>query len=214
VGHPSLPLANPSRTLSFLSLAHSRPLPCLSLWMLSHWRVPSFTAPMLSLSLISQREGKVKITGKALIFPFNIWVKFVFFSSNLSCFLSLISHLSNLSYQRWIADDSSIDLLDSPSWVTAFNRSHLDCQRGIISGLEAEECPEKSKQWLLRIDTIFLQLFFPLQEVVTTRTTLLILTGWHLGIAVRFEPVWKGNKPNRTEINQFEPVFGSVWFKN
>jgi hypothetical protein len=59
--------------------------------MLSHWRVPSFTAPMLSLSLISQREGKVKITGKALIFPFNIWVKFVFFSSNLLCFLSLIS---------------------------------------------------------------------------------------------------------------------------
>jgi len=91
VGHPSFPLANPSRTLSFLSLAHSRPLPCLSLWMLSHWRVPSFTASMLSLSLISQREGKVKITGKALIFPFNIWVKFVFFSSNLSCFLSLIS---------------------------------------------------------------------------------------------------------------------------
>jgi hypothetical protein len=59
-----------------------------------------------------------------------------------------------------------------------------------------------------------LQLFFPLQEVVTTRTTLLILTGWHLGIVVRFEPVWKGNKPNRTEINRFEPVFGSVWFKN
>jgi len=201
VGHPSLPLANPSRTLSFLSLAHSRPLPCLSLWMLSQWRVPSFTTPMLSLSLISQREGKVKITGKALIFPFNIWVKFVFFSSNLPCFLSLISRLSNLPCQRWIADDSSIDLLDSPSWVTAFNRSHLDCQRGIISGLEAEECPEKSKQWLLRIDTVFLQLFFPLQEVVTTRTTLLILTGWHLGIAVRFEPVWKGNKPNEPNQN-------------
>jgi hypothetical protein len=59
-----------------------------------------------------------------------------------------------------------------------------------------------------------LQLFFPLQEVVTTRTTLLILRGWHLGIAVRFEPVWKGKKPNRTEINRFEPVFGSVRFKN
>jgi hypothetical protein len=24
----------------------------------------------------------------------------------------------------------------------------------------------------------------------------------------RFEPVWKGKKPNRTEINWFEPVFG------
>jgi len=34
-------------------------------------------------------------------------------------------------------------------------RSHLDCQRGIISGLEGEECPEKSKQQLLRIDTVF-----------------------------------------------------------
>jgi len=93
-------------------------------------------------------------------------------------------------------------------------RSHLDCQReGIISGLEAEECPEKSKQWLLRIDTVFLQLFFPLQ-VVTTRTTLLILRGWHLGIAVRFEPVWKGKKPNRTEskligLNRFSVRFGS-----
>jgi len=66
---------------------------------------------------------------------------------------------------------------------------------------------------LLRIDTVFLQLFFPLQEVVTTRTTLLILRGWHLGIVVQFEPVWKGKKPNRTEINRFEPVFGSVRFK-
>jgi hypothetical protein len=26
-------------------------------------------------------------------------------------------------------------------------------------------------------------------------------------------PVWKGKKPNRTEINRFEPVFGSVRFK-
>jgi len=115
-------------------------------------------------------------------------------------------------------------------WFTWFSfmghdikRSHLDCQRGIISGLEAEECPEKSKQWLLRIDTVFLQLFFPLQEVVTTRTTLLILRGWHLGIAFWFEPVWKGKKPNRTEpkligLNQFSVRFGSkikkksVWF--
>jgi hypothetical protein len=30
---------------------------------------------------------------------------------------------------------------------------------------------------------------------------------------IGFEPVWKGKKPNRTEINRFEPVFGSVWFK-
>jgi len=69
---------------------------------------------------------------------------------------------------------------------------------------------------LLRTDTVFLQLFFPLQEVVTTRTTLLILRGWHLGIAFRFEPVLeeKKTKPNRTEINRFEPVFGSVRFKN
>jgi hypothetical protein len=72
---------------------------------------------------------------------------------------------------------------------------------------------------LLRIDTIFLQLFFPLQEVVTTRTTLLVLTGWHLGIAVRFEPVWKGNKPNRTEpkligLNRFSVRFGSKTKKN
>jgi len=96
VGHPSLPLANPSITLSFLSLAYSRSLPCLSLWMLSHWRIPSFTVPMLSLSLISQHEGKVKITGKALIFSFNIWVKFVFFSSNLPCFLSLISQICHV----------------------------------------------------------------------------------------------------------------------
>jgi hypothetical protein len=29
---------------------------------------------------------------------------------------------------------------------------------------------------------------------------------------IGFEPVWKGKKPNRTEINQFEPVFGSVRF--
>jgi len=58
---------------------------------------------------------------------------------------------------------------------------------------------------LLRTDTVFLQLFFPLQEVVTTRTTLLILRGWHLGIAVWFE---RGK--NRTEINRFEPVFGSI----
>jgi len=76
---------------------------------------------------------------------------------------------------------------------------------------------------LLRIDTVFLQLFFPLQEVVTMRTTLLILTRWHLGIAVQFEPVWKGNKPNRTEpkligLNRFSVRFGSktkkkmVWF--
>jgi len=111
VGHPSLPLANPSRTLSFLSLARSRPLPCLSLWMLSHWRVPSFTASMLSLSLISQREGKVKITGKALIFPFNIWVKFVFFSSNLPCFLSLISHLSSLISQTCHVRDELLMIL-------------------------------------------------------------------------------------------------------
>jgi hypothetical protein len=41
----------------------------------------------------------------------------------------------------------------------------------------------------------------------------LILRGWHLGIVVQFEPVWKGKKPNRTEINRFEPVFGSVRFK-
>jgi hypothetical protein len=27
-------------------------------------------------------------------------------------------------------------------------------------------------------------------------------------------PVWKGKKPNRTEINRFEPVFGLVRFKN
>ena len=106
-------------------------------------------------------------------------------------------------------------------WFTWFSfmghgikRSHLNCQRGIISGLEAEECPEKSKQWLLRIDTVFLQLFFPLQ-VVTTRTTLLILRGWHLGIAVRFESVWKGKKPNQIEskligLNRFSVRFGSV----
>jgi hypothetical protein len=60
-----------------------------------------------------------------------------------------------------------------------------------------------------------LQLFFPLQEVVTTRTTLLILRGWHLGIAVRFEPVWKGKKPNQIEskligLNRFSVRFGSV----
>jgi len=32
---------------------------------------------------------------------------------------------------------------------------------------------------------------------------------------IGFEPVWKGKKtePNRTEINRFEPVFGSVQFK-
>ena len=30
---------------------------------------------------------------------------------------------------------------------------------------------------------------------------------------IRFEPVWKGKKPNRTEINRFELVFGSVRFK-
>jgi len=30
---------------------------------------------------------------------------------------------------------------------------------------------------------------------------------------IGFEPVWKGKKPNRTEINRFEPVFGSVRFK-
>jgi hypothetical protein len=53
-----------------------------------------------------------------------------------------------------------------------------------------------------------------LQEVVTTRTTLLILRGWHLGIAFWFEPVWKGKKPNRTEpkligLNQFSVRFGS-----
>jgi hypothetical protein len=30
---------------------------------------------------------------------------------------------------------------------------------------------------------------------------------------IGFEPVWKEKKPNRTEINRFEPVFGSVWFK-
>jgi hypothetical protein len=53
-----------------------------------------------------------------------------------------------------------------------------------------------------------------LQEVVTTRTTLLILTGWHLGIAVRFEPVWKGNKLNQTEpklisLNRFSVRFDS-----
>jgi hypothetical protein len=106
-------------------------------------------------------------------------------------------------------------------WFTWFSfmghdikRSHLNCLRGIISGLEAEECPEKSKQWLLRTDTVFLQLFFPLQEVVTMRTTLLILRRWHLGIAFRFEPVWKGKKPNRTKINRFEPVFSSVRFQN
>jgi len=67
---------------------------------------------------------------------------------------------------------------------------------------------------LLRIDTVFLQLFFPLQEVVTTRTTLLILRGWHLGIAFWFEPVWKGKKLNRTEpkligLNRFSVRFGS-----
>jgi len=28
----------------------------------------------------------------------------------------------------------------------------------------------------------------------------------------QFEPVWKGEKPNRTEINRFEPVFSSVRF--
>jgi hypothetical protein len=72
---------------------------------------------------------------------------------------------------------------------------------------------------LLRIDTVFLQLFFPLQEVVTTRTTLLILRGWHLGIAFWFEPVWKGKKPNRTEpkligLNQFSVRFGSKIKKN
>jgi len=55
---------------------------------------------------------------------------------------------------------------------------------------------------LLRTDTIFLQLFFSLQEVVTTRTTLLILRGWHLGIAFRFESVWKRKKPNQTKPNQ------------
>jgi len=30
---------------------------------------------------------------------------------------------------------------------------------------------------------------------------------------IGFEPVWKGKKPNWTEINRFEPVFGSVRFK-
>jgi len=30
---------------------------------------------------------------------------------------------------------------------------------------------------------------------------------------IGFEPVWKGKKPNRPEINRFEPVFGSVRFK-
>lgn len=30
---------------------------------------------------------------------------------------------------------------------------------------------------------------------------------------IGFEPVWKEKKPNRTEINRFEPVFGSVRFK-
>jgi len=74
-------------------------------------------------------------------------------------------------------------------WFTWFSfmghsikRFHLDCLRGIISGLEVEECPEKSKQWLLRTDTVFLLLIFPLQEVVTTRTTLLVLkrmASWH-----------------------------------
>jgi hypothetical protein len=58
-----------------------------------------------------------------------------------------------------------------------------------------------------------------LQEVVTTRTTLLILRGWHLGIVVRFEPVWKGKKPNRTEpkligLNRFSVWFGSKTKKN
>jgi hypothetical protein len=66
--------------------------------------------------------------------------------------------------------------------------------------------------WLLRTDTVFLQLIFPLQEVVTTRTTLLTLRGWHLGIAFRFKSVWKGK--NRTELkliglNQFSVRFGS-----
>jgi hypothetical protein len=30
---------------------------------------------------------------------------------------------------------------------------------------------------------------------------------------IGFELVWKRKKPNRTEINRFEPVFGSVRFK-
>jgi hypothetical protein len=30
---------------------------------------------------------------------------------------------------------------------------------------------------------------------------------------IGFEPVWKGKKPNRTEINRFESVFNSVRFK-
>jgi hypothetical protein len=60
--------------------------------------------------------------------------------------------------------------------------------------------------WLLRTDTVFLQLTFPLQEVVTTRTTLLILRGWHLGIAFQFESVWKGK--NRTEPK----LIGLNWF--
>ena len=62
--------------------------------------------------------------------------------------------------------------------------------------------------WLLRTDTVFLELIFPLQEVVTMRTTLLILRGWHLGIAFRFGR--EKTKPNRTKINRFELVFGSV----
>ena len=31
---------------------------------------------------------------------------------------------------------------------------------------------------------------------------------------IGFELVWKGKTPNRTEINRFEPVFGSVRFQN
>jgi len=30
---------------------------------------------------------------------------------------------------------------------------------------------------------------------------------------IGFKPAWKGKEPNRTEINRFEPVFGSVRFK-
>jgi hypothetical protein len=172
--------------------------------MLSHWRVPSFTAPTLSLSLISQREGKVKITGKALIFPFNIWVKFVFFSSNLPCFLSLISHLSNLPCQRWIADDSSIDLLDSPSWVMAFNRSHLDYQRGITSGLKIKAVIAKNWYCFFAIIFSFARSCNNENNVVDSYR----MTSWHCS------SVWTGLEGKQTEpklicLNRFSVRFGS-----
>jgi len=132
-----------------------------------------------------------------------------------------VSHLSSLKLAM-----SEVNCWWIFHWFTWFSfmghgikRSHFNCKRGIISGLEAEKCPEKSKQWLLRIDTVFLQLCFPLQEVVATRTALLILRGWHLGNAFRFESVWKGKKPNRTEpkligLNRFSVRFGSKTKKN